>query len=284
MMADQGYLVSQSRIGGQERSDSLGRLRTKGTVFGGKFLNEYPALKSLLLRKHDVHGMLLCTNNGIFYEFIPFKELNQAIEGDNSKVVPLEGVRTNEDYAIVITTIGGLYRYMPEDLVRFVSTDPYRIVISGRTKLFINAFGEELMTENAERALSQACSKSNVQITEFTVAPEFMWYNKDGKFCKGRHIWAIEFKTKELQSGSNSFNSKRLQEFATQLDYELTQVNSDYEAKRSKSSTLQELKIESLKEGTFMSWMESRGKVGGQNKVPRLWRDKTYINQLLELQ
>lgn len=229
-------------------------------------------------------GMLLCTTNGIFYEFIPFKNLDEALAGDNSKVVPLEGVATDVDYAIVITTVGGLYRYMPEDLVRFVSTDPYRIVISGRTKLYINAFGEELMTENAERAISQACKKTNVQITEFSVAPEFMGYNADGKFRKGRHIWAIEFQTKELQKGSPEFNAQKLQEFTTLLDHELTLVNSDYEAKRSKSTTLQELKIESLKEGTFMKWMESRGKVGGQNKVPRLWRDKTYVNQLLELE
>lgn len=229
-------------------------------------------------------GMLLCTNNGIFYEFIPFKHLDGAFAGDNSQIVPLEGVEKGVDYAIVITTVGGLYRYMPEDLVRFVSTDPYRIVISGRTKLYINAFGEELMTENAERALAEVCRKTNVEITEFSVAPEFMAYDQSGKFRKGRHIWAIEFKTPELQRGSEKFNDKKLQEFATLLDHELTLVNSDYEAKRSKSTTLQELKIESLKEGTYMRWMESRGKVGGQNKVPRLWRDKTYIEQLLSLQ
>ena len=108
-----------------------------------------------------------------------------------------------------------------------------------------------------------------------------MGYNKDGKFRKGRHVWAIEFKTKELQKGSNEFSPKKLQEFTTLLDKELTRVNSDYEAKRSKSTTLQELKIESLREGTFLRWMEGRGKVGGQNKVPRLWKDKSYIEQLL---
>ena len=232
----------------------------------------------------DSKGMLLCTNNGIYYEFIPFKSLDEALAGDNSKIVPLEGVTSGVDYAVVITTVGGLYRYMPEDLVKFVSTDPYRIVISGRTKLYINAFGEELMTENAERALNESCRRANVQVVEFSVAPEFMGYNNDGKFRKGRHIWAIEFATKELQQGSDEFNEKKLQEFAALLDKELCYVNSDYEAKRSKSSTLQELKIESLKEGTFMRWMEGRGKVGGQNKVPRLWKDKTYIEQLLSLQ
>lgn len=232
----------------------------------------------------DSKGMLLCTNNGIYYEFIPFKSLDEALAGDNSKIVPLEGVTSGVDYAVVITTVGGLYRYMPEDLVKFVSTDPYRIVISGRTKLYINAFGEELMTENVERALNESCRRANVQVVEFSVAPEFMGYNNDGKFRKGRHIWAIEFATKELQQGSDEFNEKKLQEFAALLDKELCYVNSDYEAKRSKSSTLQELKIESLKEGTFMRWMEGRGKVGGQNKVPRLWKDKTYIEQLLSLQ
>lgn len=240
--------------------------------------------ESVTMSGEGTRGMLLCTNTGIFYEFIPFKNLDAALAGDNSQIVPLEGVETGIDYAIVITTVGGLYRYMPEDLVRFVSTDPYRIVISGRTKLYINAFGEELMTENAERALSEACRKSNVEIVEFSVAPEFMAYDESGKFRKGWHVWAIEFKSPELQKGSESFNPKKLQEFASILDHELTLVNSDYEAKRSKSTTLQQLKIESLKEGTFMKWMESRGKVGGQNKVPRLWKDKTYVDQLIALQ
>lgn len=227
--------------------------------------------------------MLICTNNGIFYEFIPFQHLDSALEGDNSQVVTLEGVKTGIDYAIIISTYGGLYRYMPEDLVRFTSVNPYKLVVCGRTKLYINAFGEELMTENAERAINSACKRYNAEITEFTVAPEFMDFSEDGQFKKGRHIWAIEFKTKELQKGSSSFNPELLNRFTSTLDMELSQVNSDYEAKRSNSSTLQELKIESLREGTFYKWMEKRGKLGGQNKVPRLWRDKTYLEQLLNI-
>lgn len=227
--------------------------------------------------------MLLTVNNGIFYEFIPFKEMTNDNETDALKSVPLEGVKIGIDYAIVITTCGGLWRYMPEDCVRFTSVNPYRIVVSGRTKLYINAFGEELMIDNAERALQTTCKKFNLQVTDFTVAPEFMDISGNGGLQQGCHIWAIEFSDSQRNPGSPTFDSAAVEEFADTLDRELTAINSDYEAKRSPGSTMQRLKILPLAPGSFLKWMEQRGKLGGQNKVPRLWKDQTFINQLKEI-
>ena len=241
--------------------------------------------------------MLLTVNNGIFYEFIPFKEMTNDNEADALKSVPLEGVKTGIDYAIVITTCGGLWRYMPEDCVRFTSINPYRIIVSGRTKLYINAFGEELMIDNAERALQNTCRKFNLQVTDFTVAPEFMGIAAGAGVVRsgsqdtlqrftlqqGSHVWAIEFSDSQRNPGSPTFDSAAVEEFAEVLDRELTTINSDYEAKRSPGSTMQRLKILPLAPGTFLKWMQQRGKLGGQNKVPRLWKDQTFINQLREI-
>ena len=224
------------------------------------------------------NGMLLTVNNGIFYEFIPFSQLDKAMEGDNSSVVPLEGVQTGIDYAIVISTVGGLWRYMPEDLVRFTSVNPYRLIVTGRTKMFINAFGEELMINNAEQALAAASAKAGLQVTDYTAAPQFM--AADGSFARGYHIWAIEFQDPLRNPQSPLFSPKAVEDFASLLDSEIQKVNSDYEAKRSPGSTMQNLKIIPLPPGTFYRWMESRGKTGGQNKIPRLWKDLKYINQL----
>ena len=276
--------------------------------------------------------MLLTVNNGIFYEFIPFKEMTGNNEVDALKSVPLEGVKTGIDYAIVITTCGGLWRYMPEDCVRFTSVNPYRIIVSGRTKLYINAFGEELMIDNAERALQNTCRKFNLQVTDFTVAPEFMGIaagagagsgsgsgtsgscssgatsgsaGSNGSSTatanslsssasgqdtlhrftlqQGCHVWAIEFSDSQHNPGSPTFDPAAVEEFAEVLDRELTTINSDYEAKRSPGSTMQRLKILPLAPGTFLKWMQQRGKLGGQNKVPRLWKDQTFINQLKDI-
>ena len=218
-------------------------------------------------------GMLLTVNNGIFYEFIPFGKLDAAIEGDYSCAVPLEGVQTGIDYAIVISTVGGLWRYMPEDLVRFTSVNPYRLIVTGRTKMYINAFGEELMINNAEQAIASAASKTGIEITDYTAAPQFL-------SVQGYHVWAIEFKDPLRNPESPDFQPQAVEDFAELLDTEIQKLNSDYEAKRSPGSTMQRLKILPLAPGTFYRWMESRGKTGGQNKVPRLWKDLKYINQL----
>ena len=234
------------------------------------------------------NGMLITANNGIFYEFIPFSKLNDALQGDNSCVVPLEDVKTDIDYAIVISTVGGLWRYMPEDLVRFTSTAPYKLLVVGRTKMFINAFGEELMINNAEKALAAAASKAKLNITDFTVAPCFMSIGdkkseQDGALTRGYHLWAIEFDNPLYNPYSSLFSQRAVEEFAEILDMEIQKVNSDYEAKRSPNSTMQRLKIEPLAPGTFYKWMASRGKTGGQNKVPRLWKDLEYIDQLTNI-
>ena len=226
--------------------------------------------------------MLLTVSNGIFYEFIPFSKFDQALEGDNSCIVPLEGVQTGIDYAIVISTVGGLWRYMPEDLVRFTSVNPYKLIVTGRTKMFINAFGEELMITNAEQAIAAASAKCGLEITDYTAAPEFM--NVEGSaMAQGCHVWAIEFSDSLRNPESPEFSQKAVDEFAEILDKEIQKVNSDYEAKRSPGSTMSNLKILPLSPGTFYKWMDSRGKTGGQNKIPRLWKDQKYINQLKQL-
>lgn len=245
----------------------------------------YFAFQDYLHESDSQKGMLLTVNNGVFYEFVPFTHLEEALAGDNSEVVPLEGVKTGVDYAIIISTCGGLWRYLPEDCVRFTSVAPYRIIISGRTKLFINAFGEEIMIDNVEKALDSACRICRCSVSEFTVAPEFMKIEDSGsdasnRFSKGYHIWAMEFSSSGADSVPTGDFSDR---FAEVLDSELRKVNSDYDAKRNNNITMLPLRIIPLKEGTFMKWMESRGKVGGQNKVPRLWKDRTFIDQLVEI-
>lgn len=228
-------------------------------------------------------GMLMTVSNGIFYEFIPFSKFDEALEGDNSSIVPLEGVQTGIDYAIVISTVGGLWRYMPEDLVRFTSTNPYRLIVTGRTKMFINAFGEELMINNAEQAIASAASKCGIEITDYTAAPQFMNVDQDSAksaLVQGCHVWAIEFNDPLRNPESPDFKPESVEEFAEILDKEIQKVNSDYEAKRSPGSTMRRLRILPLPPGTFYRWMESRGKTGGQNKVPRLWKDLKYIDQL----
>ncbi len=247
----------------------------------------------------DANGMLLTVNNGIFYEFIPFDRYEQALDGDNSCIVPLEGVCTDIDYAIVISTVGGLWRYMPEDLVRFTSVNPYRLKVTGRTKLFINAFGEELMINNAEQAIAAASAKAGLEITDYTAAPQFMTVDEscgkisgrhdanmasdNSSLIRGYHVWAIEFQDSLRNPQSPDFSQKAVDEFAEILDQEIQKVNSDYEAKRSPGSTMQNLKILPLAPGTFYKWMALRGKTGGQNKVPRLWKDQKYISQLREM-
>ncbi|MBR3303391.1 MAG: GH3 auxin-responsive promoter family protein [Bacteroidales bacterium] len=252
------------------------------------FQDEFPANS---LENSEQADMLLTVNNGVFYEFIPFNRYFEIIESCSAEaqgekkggsspnlescIVPLEGVTTGVDYAIVISTFGGLWRYVLEDCVRFTSINPYRIIVTGRTKLYINAFGEELMIDNAEKALSAACSKAAITITDYTVAPVFM----EGKE-QGYHLWAVEFTDPLRNPASKEFSTAAVEEFAELLDRELTKVNSDYEAKRSPGSTMQRLKIKPVAPGTFYKWMESRGKTGGQNKVPRLHKDLTYIHQL----
>ncbi len=209
-------------------------------------------------------AMLLMLDYGVFYEFIPLEEVGK----EQPQVVPLWEVETNRNYAIVITTSCGLWRYQIGDTVRFTQTKPYKFVISGRTKSFINAFGEELIVDNAEQGLAEACQQTGAQVREYTAAPVFM--DETGK-C--RHQWVIEFAKMPTNVG----------EFATILDRTLQNLNSDYEAKRYKNITLQPLEIIVGRTNLFHDWLSSRGKLGGQHKVPRLANNRAIIEEVIAL-
>lgn len=212
----------------------------------------------------DDSSMLLMIDYDVFYEFIPMDEL----ESPSPKAVPLWEVEKGKNYAMLISTSCGLWRYMIGDTVRFTSTEPYKFVITGRTKHFINAFGEELIVDNAEQGLAKACQETGAQVKEYTAAPVFM--DADAR-C--RHQWLIEF-AKQPDS---------LEHFTEVLDATLQQINSDYEAKRYKNITLQQLEIVEAHEGLFNEWLKSKGKLGGQHKVPRLSNSRQHIDELLSM-
>ena len=211
---------------------------------------------------HD--EMLLMLDYGIFYEFIPYEEL----EKDNPMVVQLADVKLGKNYAIIISTNSGLWRYKIGDTIRFTSLSPYRIKISGRTKHFINAFGEEVIVENAETAITYACEKTGAIIENFTAAPVYLQQNK-----QGGHEWVIEF-VREPQD---------ISQFTVFLDKRLQEINSDYEAKREMDLALVAPVIHAVPEGTFYKWMKKRGKLGGQNKVPRLSNNRDFLDDILEM-
>lgn len=209
-------------------------------------------------------SMLLMIDYDVFYEFIPMSEFYS----ENPTVIPLWAVETGVNYAMVISTSCGLWRYVIGDTVQFTSTNPYKFIISGRTKHFINAFGEELIVDNAEKGLQYACQETGAVVSEYTAAPVFM----DGN-GKCRHQWLIEF-TQEPDD---------LEHFAHLLDAKLQEINSDYEAKRFKDITLQHLEIIKARQGLFHTWLKQRGKLGGQHKVPRLSNTRDHIEQLLKI-
>lgn len=206
--------------------------------------------------------MLLMLDYGVYFEFMPINEIGKP----KPKTLLLEEIEPNVNYAMIITTSGGLWRYMIGDTITFTSTKPYKFRITGRTKLFINAFGEELIIDNATQALKYACEQTGADIFEFTAAPVFM---EGGK--KGAHEWLIEFKTLPGKPGR----------IATLLDQQLQKLNSDYEAKRMLS--LERLHLHIARPGLFNDWLKEKGKLGGQHKVPRLWNDRTHIDELLNM-
>ena len=199
---------------------------------------------------------------GIFYEFIPM----DTYDGENSKAIPLNHVKKDVNYAVVITTNGGLWRYLVGDTVKFTSTEPYRIKITGRTKHFINVFGEELIIENAEEALKLACKKTKANITDYTVGPIFM---NDAK--SGGHEWIIEFQKAP----------KNIEYFTELLDNALKSLNSDYEAKRYNNMALALPIVHIAKKGLFYQWLKKKQKLGGQHKVPRLSNNRSFVEELL---
>ena len=209
-------------------------------------------------------SMLLMLDYDVFYEFIPMDEFGR----DNATIVPLWGVVPGQNYAMVISTSCGLWRYIIGDTVMFTSTQPYKFKITGRTKYFINAFGEELIMDNAEQGLAYACKTTGAEVLEYTAAPVFM----DAE-AKCRHQWLIEF----------SRQPSSLDAFAKALDQRLQQLNSDYEAKRHKDITLQQLEVVVARPNLFNDWLKSKGKLGGQHKVPRLGNSRKNIDELLQM-
>lgn len=208
--------------------------------------------------------MLLMLDYGIFYEFIPFCEIGSS----NPKTLSLDQVEVGKNYAIVISTNAGLWRYQIGDTVTFTSTNPFRIKVSGRTKHFINAFGEELIIDNAEVAIAEACRKTDATIDNFTAGPIYL-----GDGNKGGHEWVIEFE-KEPND---------LDRFISLMDEKLREINSDYDAKRYKDIALQEPIVHLAPQNTFYNWMKSKGKLGGQHKVPRLSNDREYLDEILTI-
>jgi hypothetical protein len=231
------------------------------------FLELYSASEGFFGIQDDKNKkeMLLMLDYGIYYEFIPMKELDLQ----QPKVLNLEQVSIGQTYSMLITTNSGLWRYQVGDMITFTSIRPYRFIISGRTQQYINVFGEELMIDNAEKALKIACEKTNSIVSEYTVAPIYMT-DQDA----GAHQWLIEF----YQLPED------LEFFSEILDNALKSINSDYEAKRFNNYTLKKLQINVLSEGTFYTWMKSKNKVGGQFKIPRLSNDRVYVDQLLSKQ
>lgn len=206
--------------------------------------------------------LLLMLDYGIYYEFIPMEEL----EAENPKSCSLDEVMLDTNYAMVISTNAGLWRYVIGDTVRFTSLSPFRIRITGRTMNFINAFGEELIVDNAEKALAIACRKCNAAISDYTAAPRYL-----GDNSKAAHEWLIEFDTEP----------DNLEFFVEAFDNALKSLNSDYEAKRYHNMILEEPIVRKLPHNTFYTWLKQKGKLGGQNKVPRLFNDRRYVDEIL---
>jgi hypothetical protein len=239
------------------------------SIFGEKqvnFLELYNASEGFfgIQDQHDSSELLLMLDYGIFYEFIPMDKFGL----DNPKTIALQDVKLGVNYAMLISTSGGLWRYTIGDTVMFTSQTPFRIKITGRTKHFMNAFGEEVTVDDANKALQTACEKTKAQITEYTAAPVYI---KDGK--NGAHEWLIEFE--ELPAS--------LEYFTEMLDNALKSINSDYEAKRYNSMVLQKPIVKALPKGTFYKWLQSKNKLGGQHKVPRLNNERKLLEEIYSI-
>ncbi len=209
-------------------------------------------------------GMLLFTDHGIFFEFMPLEEYGKRFPA----TVSLQQVETGKNYAPVITTNGGLWRYIVGDTIQFTSLSPYRIKVSGRLKHFINAFGEELIVDNSDHAIALACEQTGAIVNEYTAGP--VYFSEKGN---GAHEWLIEFEKAPVS----------MEDFVYELDHALKSVNSDYEAKRHKDIALRSPIIHAVKKGTFHQWLQQKGKLGGQHKVPRLSNDRKIIDAILSL-
>ncbi|MBS9768655.1 MAG: GH3 auxin-responsive promoter family protein, partial [Flavobacteriaceae bacterium] len=230
------------------------------------YMETYNASEGFFAIQDDLEddSMLLMLDYGIFYEFIPLEEIHK----EQPKMLTIGEVECGKNYAIVITTNAGLWRYMIGDTIQFTSLYPHKIKITGRTKLFINAFGEEVIIDNAEKALSIACEQTNAIVKEYTACPVFMGNNE-----QGTHEWILEF-----EQEPTNFDT-----FCQILDKALQEVNSDYSAKRYKDITLRFPTFHKAKQGLFYEWLKSRNKLGGQNKVPRLSNERRFVEELVAM-
>ena len=233
------------------------------------YLESYNASEGFLglQDQSNSEDMLLMLDYGIYFEFMPMDEYGK----EHPKTLSLEEIETGVNYALVISNNSGLWRYVIGDTVKFSEIDPFRFKITGRTKHFINAFGEELVIENADFAISNACKKLNAQITDYTAAPVYFTDNKNGI---GAHEWLIEF-DREPSSIEN---------FIQELDQQLKASNSDYEAKRFKDMAMLLPIIRVMPKGTFNHWLKKVGKLGGQHKVPRLSNNREFVDEILNMQ
>lgn len=229
------------------------------------YLETYNASEGFFALQDDPsrNDMLLLLDNGVYFEFVPMDELGK----DFPKTLTIDEVQVGGLYALVISTNAGLWRYLLGDTVRVTSLTPFRIKIAGRVKHYINAFGEEVVVDNTDQALAKACAETGAQVTDYTAAPIFIG---DGQ---GYHEWLVEFATLPQD----------LATFTEALDRNLQTLNSDYEAKRYKSMVLQPIKLHALPTGTFYKWLQSKGKLGGQHKVPRLSNERQYVEEILAL-
>jgi hypothetical protein len=230
------------------------------------YLEMYNASEGFLAAsdKPDEEGMLLFLDHGIFMEFMPVSEYGKK----DPKTIGLEDVETGKNYALIISTNGGLWRYLLGDTVQFISLRPFKIKVSGRLKHYINVFGEEVIVDNTDKAVSIACKKTGAVVADYTVAPVYF-----SDTSNGAHEWLIEFE-QEPES---------LKDFTAELDEALKSINSDYEAKRYKDMALRMPVLHTLKKGTFTEWLRSKGKLGGQHKVPRLNNERKLIEEILQL-
>lgn len=228
------------------------------------YLEMYNASEGFIAAQDDIskEGMLLMCDHGIFYEFMPVNEY----QNEEPVTIQLNEVEIGKNYAPVITTNGGLWRYLLGDTIQFTSLNPYRIKVSGRLKHYINAFGEEIIIDNTDKAIAVASKKTNAVVNDYTAAP--LYFSDDGN---GAHEWLIEFEKE----------SENFELFIYELDSALQSINSDYEAKRYKNIALRLPVVHAIPKNSFNEWLNSKGKLGGQHKVPRLSNDRTIIDDII---
>jgi len=227
------------------------------------YLEMYNASEGFFAAQDDIskEGMLLMCDHGIFYEFMPVSEY----EKDEPQTIQLAEVEMGKNYAPVITTNGGLWRYLIGDTIQFTSLDPFRIKVSGRLKHYINAFGEEVIVDNTDKAIAIASEKTNTIVNDYTAAP--VYFSEENN---GAHEWLIEFEKEPYD----------LEVFIKELDKALQSINSDYEAKRYHNIALRMPLVKTVSKNTFSTWLDSKGKLGGQHKVPRLSNDRTLLEEI----